>query len=182
MQASTNIRPTPGRRAGRYMPLAVLAALLIAGTVLFFASAGSDRASAAPQQFTIRPNTTWSGWSVHPPTDRVFLAEAQWRVPEVSCGTFDYRAWSKSRAAVWVGIWGKTTFDPAKVWLPQIGTNSLCVNGGGSVGKKDYVAVAQMFHDDPNGYSAGPPDRLFPVQPGDRISALVRYVGRRPDG
>jgi hypothetical protein len=70
-------------------------------------------------------------------------------------------------------MWGKFPLSSAKTWLPQIGTNSQCRNG---VFVGSY-AVAEMHHVGQRG-----PKPLFDVQPGDRIRAVVVYMGREPGG
>lgn len=150
--------------------------LLLVGTLLLL-SLLAPSASAA--QFTIHPNQLFAGWSVHPSSGSARVVSSEWTMPAVSCDALvGSESWFKSRAAVWIGIWGHKYNDPATTWLAQIGTVSQCKNGGQS-----YTAVAQLFHLSETGGYRTPEPYTIPVniQPGDIIFTQIDYYGRQPD-
>jgi hypothetical protein len=155
-----------------------LAAVITGGALALVPLSGATAAPATLHPlgtFSYILNNIYAGWSVHPPSGLATSAEGQWDVPKVQCDTaipFS-RPWQQSRAAVWVGLWGQD-LDPNVSWLPQVGTNSLCENGGTTllVGKVTYSAVVQMFH---GGNSQAVP--LADIQAGDHIYASIKYVG-----
>jgi hypothetical protein len=84
---------------------------------------------------TIQASQYWAGVSAYPNNGDVTDVEASWKVPKVSCAAGSY-----ARAAVWVGLWGGlTSIDDKTAWLPQIGTDSQCING-----KAYYLLVWEM--------------------------------------
>ena len=84
---------------------------------------------------TIQAQQYWAGVSAYPNSGDVSDVEASWIVPKISCPAGSY-----SRAAVWVGAWGGlTSIGDKTAWLPQIGTDSQCVNG-----KAYYLLVWEM--------------------------------------
>jgi hypothetical protein len=85
---------------------------------------------------TIQAQEIWAGVSAYPNSGDVTDVEASWIVPKISCA-----AGSEARAAVWVGLWGSISSLAAQTgWLPQIGTDSVCING-----KAYYLFVWEMF-------------------------------------
>jgi hypothetical protein len=142
---------------------------LIAAAVAAVSALLAVPASAATAaKITPIPNFTYSGWSVHPQFGQAWEAAAHWTVPAVTCDTTPLsRPWVQSRAAVWVGTWGKPS--DANAWLPQVGTVSQCDNGG----KTYYKAVYQMER------NGGPPPTTLPmtIKPGDQIYAYILFDG-----
>lgn len=122
-----------------------------------------------PRQFTIQPSTNYAGWSVHPSTGLVHTAQAEWKVPAVTCGAIGSPSWYLSRAAVWAGMWGPISGLSTTDWLPQAGTVSLCHDGISS-----YVAFYELFHKG----AKGPITLSLPVNAGDTIKAVVAYKGK----
>jgi len=137
---------------------------------------------------TLPAQQYWVGVAAYPNTGYVTDAEASWTVPKVSCA-----AGSNARAAVWVGAWGSnTSIDDKTAWLPQIGTDSQCINGkayylltwemethvtgGGNAAQDGYecnsyycVKGSLPTGKDPFGGSG----KVVFVQPGDSVSASV---------
>jgi hypothetical protein len=154
------------------MLLAVVAALVMAGATLLLTSAGSDTASAAAQpRYNNQYQDIWAGWGAQPRHGVVTKVVGSWRVPAVKCssgGRLRPPPGRASRAAPWVGIWGPGSGTDR--WLAQAGTESRCENGE----LKWYKAWTELYP-----YEQ---EYAFDVQPGDRISAYVMYLGRQPDG
>jgi hypothetical protein len=130
---------------------------------------GSASAATTAAKPAAVKNVTYAGWSVHPQFGQAWEAAAKWTVPAVTCNATPFtRPWVRSRAAVWVGTWGKP--GDANSWLPQVGTVSQCNDGGLS---EQYFAFYQMYR------SGGPsPTTLtMKVQPGDHIYAYILFSG-----
>lgn len=129
-----------------------------------------------PPHIVAQPNDVYAGWSIHPTGQNqpVIAANAGWIVPTIECNApATYRSWKQSRAAPWIGIWGKSN-DPAKTWLIQIATVSQCLNGQVHSNK----AYWQLFHESSNGgYTTPGPQYVFDVQPGDQIGANIEFIG-----
>jgi hypothetical protein len=102
------------------------------------------------------------------------LVKGEWVVPEVKCGDAPKNSPEryKSRAAVWIGMWGESSSDSTRTWLPQIGTLSQCLFG--FIWKQ--VAVAELRH------GGNQPEELFNVSPGEKIIASIHNEGPQPDG
>ncbi|MCU1648850.1 MAG: Peptidase family [Nocardia sp.] len=157
-----------------------VASALSAIVVVSFASAPSAVAqpahAAAHLAVSAVNQGTWAGYSVHVPATGTQV-DGSWHVPEVSCGPssgMPFEAFLSSRAAPWIGFWGKDWTNARKTWIAQIGTSSSCHSG-----RSQYEAVAEMFHEGSGGdYGI---HHLFWVKPGDHVKASVTYVGRRPD-
>jgi hypothetical protein len=87
---------------------------------------------------TLPAQQRWVGVSAYPNSGYVTDVEGSWIVPKVSCG-----AGPNARAAVWVGMWGGiTSIEDNIAWLPQIGTDSQCING-----KAYYLLAWEMKSD-----------------------------------
>jgi hypothetical protein len=151
--------------------------LVFAGVVALVAALGAvdlPPANAAPAAPPSLAQSIWGGWSAHAAGGKGRMY-AQWTVPEVKCNALGQppQSWNRSRAAAWVGLWGKDVNNPA-TWLPQIGTVSRCLGGLGG-----YYAVVEMAHK-----SGGPgtdPMPVFNVRPGDQIISTLFYDGPRAD-
>jgi hypothetical protein len=132
--------------------------------------------SASPAQaltvFLSGPN--YAGWSVHPPGSTVHSVQAEWKVPQVTCGTIFTRTWYLSRVAVWAGMWGPPSGVSTKDWLPQAGTVSQC-----NAGKITYTAFSELAAAH-GGYKRK--DLTIPVAAGDTIQASVTYLGPNSTG
>lgn len=90
-------------------------------------------------------------------TNTVKYVKGSWTVPEVDCtSTFNGNTY------IWVGIDGYLSST-----IEQIGTSSRCVNGN-----PEYFGWYEFY---PN-----PPNRIdFEVQPGDNITAEVKYLPKK---
>ena len=113
---------------------------------------------SAATYFTILRNDVYSGWSVNPPGGVTKEVAAVWHVPKVAC------TWQRSRAAVWVGIWGQN--NSKNPWLAQTGTISACFGHVAS-----YRAFIELV-------PSGPEVQSIKVNRGDDIFASVTYKGR----
>ena len=122
------------------------------------------------------PQVNWAGWSGHigNPVGMV----SSWTVPQVDCGVLPQpiQSFIQSRAAIFVGFWGRNLSANGSAWLPQIGTNSQC-----RVGQPFYSVVYQMFHAGPGGTPIMT-DFTVRVRPADQITASVSFNGRDASG
>jgi hypothetical protein len=140
--------------------------LAIAGLASLGMLAAAGTASASGPQFTIRMNEAYAGWSAHP-SGGVWEAGAIWNVPKVQCNApFGSRAWAGSRAAMWVGIWGKDGSKDSK--LIQVGTISRCVDGK----VQGYTAFVEVYPDEVA--------QMVPLQvrPSLQVEASIFYRGQ----
>lgn len=146
------------------MLVAVGAGLVVAAAALLFIAATPDTALAAQTHNA----DVWAGWSVHPPSGVVTVVQSDWTVPEVGCFNAS-QAFVRSRAAVFVGMWGR--LDEFTKYLPQVGTTSNCRQGGAI---KQYHTWAELYGPGDQG-----PKKLFEVKPHDRIRAQVSGYRKR---
>jgi hypothetical protein len=161
-----------GWRNPRSISLVGLAALLLA-TLSAPSQAASEAAITGNENSRI-----WAGWSTnvrdkaHAPKTEVLGA---WRVPQLKC-TDGHRR-KISRAAMWVGLWGRNEVHGDDPWLPQIGTQSVCAGRHFS----DQYVVYQMYR---RGGGGTNPEKLGEptVKPGDLVSAWVQFAGKDSDG
>jgi Peptidase A4 family len=159
----------------------VAVALSIAALTPKAASAVTAKSTA---NSTLLVNTNeWSGYSVYPSVqgDTLTHVSALWAVPKVTCPTTGIAAQGAfgPRAAVWVGLTGTlaSIFTTHNAWLPQIGTNSKCLNG-----KPQYSAVYELYHacnlsDILACFQSEQAISGFKVNAGDTIYASVTYSG-----
>jgi hypothetical protein len=106
-------------------------------------------------------STNWSGYAVTGPNGSVSDVKGTWTVPALPLMSCNLTATQNSYSSFWIGIDG---YDSNTV--EQIGTDSDCING-----KATYYAWFEFY-----------PHLSFtinniPVNPGDSISAEVKYSG-----
>lgn len=109
-------------------------------------------------------STNWAGYVLSVPNGCATEVGATWAVPTLDCAAsaLDPGA-APTQDANWVGVDGTgTTAD-----LFQTGTASECVNG---------VQLSHAWYEDIQGNPPAPEVALFPVNPGDTISASVSQV------
>lgn len=101
--------------------------------------------SVQSPQTPTQPAGPWVGYSAYPASGYVIDSEATWNVPQISNCPFTVGA--GPRTAAWVGLWGGTTSMQDKTgWLPQIGTDSVCL-----AGQPYYLLTWQMYAQDGGG-------------------------------
>jgi hypothetical protein len=160
----------------------------------------ASAASAAGGPTTIQtPN--FAGYSFYQPGGYVNGIIGDWTVPAVQCPTAGQPGNTGTpRAVIWAGLWGSNASIKANTaWLPQIGTDSQCVNGTAV-----YLGIFEMETNVAGGgavsWGAGPycfPNPIslpslissigcstvglvahpFAVTAGDQIEAEVDYLG-----
>ena len=130
----------------------------------------------------------WSGYGMYPAVqgDTLKHVSALWAVPKVTCptkGISSHGAWGP-RAAVWVGLTGTldSIYSTGNAYLPQIGTNSKCVNG-----KPQYSGVYELEHacnlnDVLACFQGEQTIDGFKVSGGDTVYASVVYSGTTSSG
>jgi hypothetical protein len=135
-----------------------------------------------------QPTAEWSGYGMYPNVQgyTVTHVSALWVVPKVTCptkGISSHGAWGP-RAAVWVGLTGtlESIFTAGTAWLPQIGTDSNCVNG-----KPQYSGVYELYHacnlhDILACFQGEQAINNFKVNGGDTVYASVVYNGSTSAG
>lgn len=167
-------------RTGYYLASTILAAMILALSGGHSAAVQTklirSRHHRPMQLHRRRDQTTsesynWSGYAVTGPTGSVTQVQASWIVPMVNCSSTSDDG-PNVYASFWTGIdgWSSNTVE-------QIGTDSDCTSPQGT-STPTYYAWFEFYPQD--AYYIGNPDNSFEgysVQPGDVISATVKYSG-----
>ena len=169
---------TVGRTAAGLLAVGVsLVAAAVPTVGAAAAAAAAARAPFVPAPTAPRPTPSapvgpsagsqsslnWAGYAVS--GGHFSSVSGSWTQPAVSCPT------KKSQlAAFWVGLDGYSASDPT---VQQIGTDSDCVPGKRVSGGPSYYAWFEMY---PSALVVLP-SSVYPVAPGDRLSASVSVYG-----
>jgi hypothetical protein len=109
----------------------------------------------------------WSGYQTRPSFGQLITSvRGDWTVPAVSCTA------QQTSAGEWVGIdgWGSTSVE-------QLGTETDCVGG-----MPLYYTWAELFGDHAlnNGHEVALSTTLYPIVPGDQMSASIVTAATGP--
>ena len=113
----------------------------------------------------LQASSNWAGYVDSGSYDQFTAASAQWSVPAITCTNTD-----GSVVSQWVGIDGMDSFGPG--YVEQSGISMACPTGSTT---PQYAAWYEMFGDSAvnNGYAVFLEPTLYPVLPGDTVSASV---------